>query len=756
MATSGTIKGTTQYNGASKDGLYSFWAEWKRNSYSVENNTSNITISLKIQRIDGTNYGAYNLDKYPTVTLKVNGAAKTPTTSVIDTRNKVICTFATWTGNVTHNNDGSLSCPIVASFTHSGSTTLGSGSVSGNASLDTIPRASSVSLSASSVNVGGSITATITRASSNFTHTVEFYVNNTYYKKYTSVATSQAFTIPDTWHNAMPSSTQCTAYCRITTYNGSAEIGSQDIKSFTVKTTSKPSAGSIEVDPENINGQNVLIKGKNKIKITVTNAAAGTGSTISSYKFEVLSNSTVIDTYTYNTTSTSATASLGPFNKSGNLTFKVTVTNARKQSESVSYIYKECYDYADPYFSAFDAYRANSDGSKNVNGTYLKCTYTPKYSSVGSTNSVTVTVHYGSKTSSSTLINLEDSDTTYQVYLEIKDKYDGSNKSSVITVFGQSRILNITSDGTGFAIGKMAEKTQSFESRWPAKFDDDCEIVGNLTVGDSTQDTTPTTGISVHDVRNATITPNSFGDNNVNFYFDQIDSRWMGIFHMKGWSGNYAAWELAGNAHNSSSDNTLKYRQGLGDTWSDWQTVITNKNINNYIDMSAYLPLSAGVALSGRLGLQGNAYYTSGSYGLNCNNSDIINANGIYFGDASDSAGEAICFYRSDGYWDSLYAQNGVLKFHPNRSTSAGLGGYTIYNSSNFRRGTCTLNSAGETTITFSSALGGTPTVILTPLTTVTGVIAGKVKSASSTGFTATIGGSSIGDAKFAYLAIYF
>jgi hypothetical protein len=52
---------------------------------------------------------------------------------------------------------------------------------------------------------------------------------------------------------------------------------------------------------------------------------------------------------------------------------------------------------------------------------------------------------------------------------------------------------------------------------------------------------------------------------------------------MKGWSGDYAAWELAGNAHNTLNDHTLRYRQGRGNEWYDWQTVLTNKNIHTVL-----------------------------------------------------------------------------------------------------------------------------------------------------------------------------
>ena len=167
MATSGTINGTAKKNG-SVTSNYTFWLTWNRNSYSIENNTSNITVSLKI-KCTAFSSGAWNLDRKPSVSLSVNGAAKTPTISYIDTRNYVECTFATWTGDVTHNNDGTLSCPISASFTHYGSSSLTSGSVSGNASITTIPRASVInSVSCSTSYFNGTLTYRYTPQSASY------------------------------------------------------------------------------------------------------------------------------------------------------------------------------------------------------------------------------------------------------------------------------------------------------------------------------------------------------------------------------------------------------------------------------------------------------------------------------------------------------------------------------------------------------------------------------------------------------------
>lgn len=103
-------------------------------------------------------------------------------------------------------------------------------------------------------------------------------------------------------------------------------------------------------------------------------------------------------------------------------------------------------------------------------------------------------------------------------------------------------------------------------------------LTGAVAFGTSTQSSVPTTGIQIHDVRNATITPNSFGDRNANFYFYQ-HSGWKSVMRMKGWNGNYTTWELSGPA-DSTANNTLQFRSGVGDTWNSWKTIaFTDSNI---------------------------------------------------------------------------------------------------------------------------------------------------------------------------------
>ena len=151
MATSGKITGTAK-RGSSTTSYYDFWCDWQRNSYSIEKCTSNITIYLRIKCTAFAD-GAWNLVDKPSVSLSVGGTARTPNSIThIDTRNYAICTFATWTGDVKHNADGSPNCPISVSFTHYGSQSLTGGSLSGSADLDTIPQASSLDYLACATN----------------------------------------------------------------------------------------------------------------------------------------------------------------------------------------------------------------------------------------------------------------------------------------------------------------------------------------------------------------------------------------------------------------------------------------------------------------------------------------------------------------------------------------------------------------------------------------------------------------------------
>ena len=139
---------------------------------------------------------------------------------------------------VTHNADGTKTISLKGFFDSLGLTSkLDDLTVSGNVTLKTIPRASSFSLSASTVTAGStSMTVNIDRASGSFTHTVQWKLGS-HTKSTTGVGTSTSYTIPESWLDAIPNSTSGTGTVTVTTYNGSTKIGSTS-KSFTVKAAS--------------------------------------------------------------------------------------------------------------------------------------------------------------------------------------------------------------------------------------------------------------------------------------------------------------------------------------------------------------------------------------------------------------------------------------------------------------------------------------------------------------------------------------
>ena len=465
---------------------------------SIDNNTTQVTFTWTSTQT-GESWNGYTRTAYYYVSI--NGGAETKYSVSYTLPKASTKTIVSKTFTVKHNDDGTGKISVRTWM----DTDISAGVVEKSTSLTltTIPRASSISSLTSSVSVNGSnkVTVNISRHSTNFTHKVRFYINDTYTKTYTDVGTSQSYVIPTSWLKAMPSSTSTTAKCVVTTYNGGTQIGSAVSKSFTVVVPDNivPSIGTITLNPANITtvdgtSRNILVQDKNKISFSVSGCEAGSGSSIKSYKFDVLSGSTVIAT----TTTTSTSATFGPFSRTGTLKFRLTVTDNRDRSASNKDNEStwECYAYEPPTFSSFTAYRCNSSGTATNEGTYVKYKLGVSYSSVNSTNKSTVKIYYKKNTSDSWTVcknALSDSTTksaeaiikntsgtnitfelgyTYSVCAEVIDNYNGSVKSSTMTIFSSERIFNIRKNKNGIAFGKMAESDNLFECKWPMKVDD--------------------------------------------------------------------------------------------------------------------------------------------------------------------------------------------------------------------------------------------------------------------------------------------
>ena len=117
----GRINGSCTGGSSTK---YSIWIDWSENSTSTEYNRSNVTVAMKVQRNDGYASSAYNNNAVNNVKLYVDGNCKVDNNIAIDTRNSAVVTLATWTGNITHNADGSKILPLSGNFAMVGASSL--------------------------------------------------------------------------------------------------------------------------------------------------------------------------------------------------------------------------------------------------------------------------------------------------------------------------------------------------------------------------------------------------------------------------------------------------------------------------------------------------------------------------------------------------------------------------------------------------------------------------------------------------------
>lgn len=463
MATSGSFN-TSGYSDAGWPDHYTF--SWSLTSQNIAGNYSVISWSLK-------GAGGDNSYRYTTVKEKyvtVNGSTQSNAT-LQDTYNGT--TPFSGTTTIYHKSDGtgSFSASAGGAFYYYGSY---NSTGSGTWSLPTIPRASSFG-TISGNTIGSNMTVNINRNSSSFTHQLWYKLGNSaWYDLGTGIGTSKTFTVSNDLLSQLPSATSGTLQLCIRTYNGTAQVGSDVYKNITVYVANSvvPTVGTITLTPQTYN---YLIQNKNKLSISVASCTAGTGSGIKSYTFSGPGISST-------TTSTSVTSST--ISNTGTLTYTVTVTDNRGRTASKTKTIT-CYAWSAPSIT-LSAYRVASSTSttQNDSGTYLRCDYTLTYSSVNTTNDVTVKIHYkkgsGSYSSVTALTDSKNTsgnqtlsgisiDSTYTVYATVTDNYGGNSPSSQVTIFSAERVCNITKDGTGVAFGKIAEHNKLLESRYKVK-----------------------------------------------------------------------------------------------------------------------------------------------------------------------------------------------------------------------------------------------------------------------------------------------
>ena len=455
------------------NGHYHLYMTITQNKRDASTNQSNVTVKMYAQS-DSSSYGAYNLDASGnTVKMTVNGKQVVNKTMAMDFRNKATVQLASWTGAISHGSDGSKKLDCSGSFSISGSSYLSGGNISCSIQLESIPRATKPTLSASTVALGSAVTINISPAVSSWTHNIYYRIGTGNWTRFaTGVKSNYSWTVPLAIASSYPTATKGTITIGLNTYNGSTQIGgTQTVNlNITIPASIAPSVSAIAVSEAASGLSNFgYVQTKSKLKI-VASVSGSYSSSIRSYVYNIGSQfySGLENTYIMT----------DEVRDSGTVAVTVTVTDSRGRTASKT-VSITVLAYSPPQITHFECSRCgDANGSANANGQYLKVTFGYSVSPLNNKNKASYLLKYsvyddgkwggltsgtqytysGTYISATAILNTA---STYQVGLVVTDSF---GTASFYKEIGTAvRLLSYIVKRFAIAIGKIPEKDSTFE-----------------------------------------------------------------------------------------------------------------------------------------------------------------------------------------------------------------------------------------------------------------------------------------------------
>ena len=455
------------FSGSIRSGNYKLRVDWTA-TQSVSGNTSKITATMYLVQASSWSLNIASRSDNKTT---INGTAYTWTSPAISNSGGKTTKLATVTsGNIAHNADGTKSVTITAVF-EIGATISGTRydtiTASATINLDTIPRATQPSLSATSANMGAAVTVSMPRASSSFTHDLAYKVGNgSYVSIATGRGTSYSWTVPDV-ASSIPSATSVQLTLRCITKNGSTTVGTK-YAYLTAKIPSSvvPPAPSLAIQEATagLAAQfGAYVQNKSALKVTV--AATGIkGSTVKTIQTTVLGK-----TYTGSSFTT------GLLNTSGTVTLSTKVQDSRGRWSAAKTTTINVLPYSRPKILHMQVYRVDASGNPDEQGEYLHLTDSWEVAELGGKNTALYVLEYKRTTADEwTELYREDIplssgengwlhtptfpvDYQYDIRLTITDWFD-SFATYTATLPTAEVIMDFLANGKGVALGKVAEQ----------------------------------------------------------------------------------------------------------------------------------------------------------------------------------------------------------------------------------------------------------------------------------------------------------
>lgn len=435
-------------------------------STDISANTSTINWQLTVSRY--TYYHTFNKQGDSTLSLTLddqNVHSSNPIWEVWDGE----VTLASGSSTISHNSDGRKTLPFSCTFNPNNGLhrTI---TVSGNLGLTTIPRSSSVSVSAGVI--GSSVTININRQSSSFKHTVRYSWAGKSGTIATNVDTSTTWTIPIDFANDIPNSASGTGTIYVDTYSGSTKTGTQSTTlTASVPANVKPTFTGISLSDLNGAAQNLIPNGNtfiqviSNIKVAFNGAVGSYGSSITGYYAEIVGK---------NQSTSSNGGSLGIMNYHGTIKIRASVSDSRGRWSDIREVSVTVLEYFAPALS-FSIARTGSTSSTltatrnariaplTVSGSQKNSmTLTFKVARLGTTNfQVDTGPATGSWTSISNLVNSQANlagnylaNQSWVVIGILEDKF--TRTEFMVNVATESVVLSY--DRSGVGVNKIREQ----------------------------------------------------------------------------------------------------------------------------------------------------------------------------------------------------------------------------------------------------------------------------------------------------------
>ena len=392
---------------------------------------------------------------------------------------------------VSHNADGTKSIALTAEWDcgFDSAYTPRHLSLSETVTLTTIPRASTATTSGSTL--GKTLTITIKRASSSFTHKLYYTCGSVKDKLIAeNVGTSYSWNAPPvSLAQQAPNAETVALTLTVKTYNGSTYVGawSTSVK-LAVPSTVVPSLSVAISDPTGVsNTYGGYVQLRSKVKVDIT-ASGVQGSSIKSYSIKVGS--------IYAATSASGTTDYLP--GSGELAVSCAVTDSRgrttTKTQSITVL-----AYSKPAITAISAARCNANGTANRAGTYGKVTFSGAITSLSAKNTAAYAVQYrevGAQDwttagrpaagnydpANISAVFAADKSKRYEVRVVATDAFE-SIGSTLRDLPAAYALYHLAKHLLSVGLGRLCDKANAIQVGLDAYFDRGVQIDGTLTLG---------------------------------------------------------------------------------------------------------------------------------------------------------------------------------------------------------------------------------------------------------------------------------